>query len=235
MDLLSLAKEGKKTFQITFPNGQVVPFRLLSWGEFSTYQDLSLKNTIPAFLIEDTIFNQCVLDQYLIDTLVDLNAGVVSTVVSIIMQLSGLMEISTFNESIQLARGIVDSVNSQIEIVICRAFPAYKPEDLRRMYWGDLLIRLAQAERILMSKNPPELSEPIKLLSAEEQKKQPKMKDGYEQVDVNELVREGGQLARSEFVSPSPENTKPNNDKVLSEARQIALQRRQKISKFRGR
>ena len=61
------------------------------------------------------------------------------------------------------------------------------------------------------------------------------MKDGYEQVDVNELVREGGQLARSEFVSPSPENTKPNNDKVLSEARQIALQRRQKISKFRGR
>ena len=167
MDLLSLAKEGKKAFQITFPNGQVVPFRLLSWGEFSTYQDLSLKNTIPAFLIEDTIFNQCVLDQYLIDTLVDLNAGVVSTVVSIIMQLSGLMEISTFNESIQLARGIVDSVNSQIEIVICRAFPAYKPEDLRRMYWGDLLIRLAQAERILMSKNPPELSEPIKLLSAE--------------------------------------------------------------------
>jgi hypothetical protein len=117
-----------------------------------------------------------------------MRAGVVSTVVGLIMQMSGPASLETFNSDMDVARTMVDTLNSQVVMVICRAFP-YKPEEVMDMPWADVMIRLAQAERILMMKNPPELAEPIRMLSKEEQEQAQPAKNG--QIDVNQLIKDG--------------------------------------------
>jgi hypothetical protein len=84
---------------------------------------------------------------------------------------------------------MVDTLNSQIIMVVCRAFPAYKPEEVMDMAWADVLLRLAQAERILMKQTPPELTEPIRMLGPEEQEQAAQKQDG--QIDVNQLIKDG--------------------------------------------
>lgn len=168
MDLLAESRQGNRVFRITFPGGERVPFHLLSWKDFSGYEELSQKGTLPADIIEGAIFRQCCLDPVVLNNIYEMHAGVVSTVVGVIMQFSGPGDMDSFNNDVEIARKLVDTLNSQVIMVICRAFPAYKPEEVMDMSWADVLIRLAQAERILMKKNPPELTEPIRMLTQEE-------------------------------------------------------------------
>jgi hypothetical protein len=118
-----------------------------------------------------------------------MRAGIVSTVVKLIMQMSGPANPESFNSDLEIARKLVDTLNSQVIMVICRAFPAYKPEDIADMQWSDVLIRLAQAERILMKKQPPELMEPLRMLNEEELEQTKQKQPG--QIDVNALVKDG--------------------------------------------
>jgi hypothetical protein len=189
MDLLHEAREGNRVFKITFPSGEVIPFRLLSWDDFNKYEGLSQKGTIPADIVEDSIFRQCCLDPVRIDESYEMRAGIVSTVVGLIMHMSGPGDIDGFNNDMNIAREMVDTLNSQVIMVICRAFPAYKPEEIGEMSWSDVLVRLAQAERILMKKNPPELMEPISILSKEEQELASHKQSG--QIDVGQLIKDG--------------------------------------------
>ncbi len=189
MDLLQEAQKGNRCFSIRFPNGKRIPFRLLSWKDFNKYWELSQKGTIPADIVEDAVFRQCCLDPVCIDRADEMLAGVISTTVAIIMQMSGPANLDGFNGDMDTARNLVDTLNSQIVMVICRAFPAYKPEEIGEMSWSNVLIRLAQAERILMKKNPPELTEPIRMLSPEEQQDAVQKDPG--QIDVDKLIKDG--------------------------------------------
>lgn len=189
MDLLVEAEQGNRTFRITFPTGERVPFRLLRWGDFNAYQELFVKQIIPKDVLEDTIFRKCCLDPVCIDSMHEMYAGVVTTVVDMIMHLSGPNDVDTFNQDIEIARKMINTINSQVVMVICRAFPAYKPEDILGMPWADILLRLAQAECILMSRNPPELTEPIRMLTKQEQDAAQQKQQG--QVNVNELIKDG--------------------------------------------
>lgn len=189
MDLLAEAGQGNRVFRITFPSGERVPFRLLSWKDFNKYWELSQKGTIPADIVEDAVFRQCCLDPVCIDNAHEMRAGIVSTVVGLIMQMSGPANLDGFNSDMDVARSMVDTLNSQVVMVICRAFPAYKPEEVMDMSWSSVLIRLAQAERILMKKIPPEMEEPIRMLSPEEREEAQQKDDG--QIDVNQLIKDG--------------------------------------------
>ena len=187
MNLLTHAREGNRVFSITLPSGERVLFKLLSWKDFNVYWEVSQKGTVPQDIVEKSVFEQCCLDPVILQKVPDMRAGIVSTVVSLIMTMSGPNAPESFNSDMDVARSLVDTLNSQIVMVICRAFPAYKPEDISSMAWSEVLIRLAQAERILMHKNPPELSEPIRLLNQEEVKSQP----DPGQIDVDQLIRDG--------------------------------------------
>lgn len=198
MNLIEEAKQGNRVLRLEFPDGIRIPFRLLTWEQYTVYWELLLKGHVVPAVLEQQIFQECVLEYDYIENIDDLRAGVVASVVTAIMQLSGPANVEMFNPTLEMCRQQVDTLNSQIIMVICRAFPAYKPEDIEQMPWGKVLVRLAQAERILMSKNPPELLEPIKILSPEETKNQ--KKPG--QVRPEDLVQEGRDLAKEETKRP---------------------------------
>ena len=198
MNLVEEAKKGSRVLRLEFPDGIRIPFRLLTWKQYTAYWQLMIKgNVIPA-VIEQEIFKECVLEYDYIDQINELRAGVISTVATLIMQLSGPVDIKGFNPMLDTCRDHIDTLDSQIIMVICRAFPAYKPEDIEEMPWSKVLMRLAQAERILMSKNPPELAEPIKVLSREESEKMKKSNE----FNANDLIKEGQDLVREEGRPP---------------------------------
>jgi len=170
MNILEDARQGKKLYRITFPCGTIVHFNLLCWRDFNTFLNLLNKGTIPADILEDVVFKECVCDQGMIEQMYEMRAGIVATVASVIMHLSGPAKLEEFNTHMDFAREEAGILNSQIIILICRAFPSYTPEDIESMPWHKVKLRLAQAEQVLMQKNPPEIAEPIRLLSEEEAK-----------------------------------------------------------------
>ena len=194
MNLIEEAKQGNRVFRVEFPDGKRIIFRLLNWKQFRVYYELLQKGTIPAAVLEDAIYRECALKHADIEDMSETRAGVVSTVSMIIMMMSGPATQDLFNPTLELCRNQVDTLDSQILMIICRAFPAYKPEDVEAMPWSDVLMRLAQAERILMSKNPPELAEPIAIISPDEAKKQKRKRTG--KVDAADLVQEGRDMQK---------------------------------------
>jgi len=201
MDLLWEAEQGNRIFRISFPSGAQIPFRLLSWSEYTMYRELSLKGSIPQPILESLIFEKCVAEQACIDNVDSYLAGVITTVVNMIMSLSGPTTPEDFNEGMGAMRETRNALNSQIIMVICRAFPAYKPEDLEEMNWAKIMERLAQAELILLSKNPPEMTEELRMLTSEEAaKKAPEKKSGVNiKVDASQLVADEGKAAAAEM------------------------------------
>lgn len=234
MDILAEAKQGNRVFKIEFPDGTRVLFRSLVWERFNMYMELQLKGSLPNDLIEDAIFRECVLDAVTIDSMGRFRAGVVHTVASVAMHISGPADLETVNPSLEIARTQVDSLNSQIVMVICRAFPAYSPEDIEAMPWNKVLIRLAQAERILMTKNPPELAEPVRVLDPQEAADIKKKENN--RVDTGELIRDGQRMGTEENRTPpvagfDHQRPEPNPQQV-EQIRALA-RRRQKADEGR--
>ena len=192
MNLIEEAKQGNRVFRVEFPDGTRIIFRLLDWHRFRVYYELLQKGTIPAAVLEDAIYRESVLKHSDIEDMSKLRAGVVSTVSMVVMMMSGPATQDLFNPTLELCRSQVDTLDSQILMIICRAFPAYKPEEIEALPWSTVLMRLAQAERILMSKNPPELAEPISILSPDDAAKKKKSQSG--KIDAGDLVQEGKDL-----------------------------------------
>jgi hypothetical protein len=224
MDLLQEAKAGKKTFSIVFPSGERVIFRLLNWHDFKIYSELSLKQTIDSTVLETAIFKECVVNEDCISGMYDLRAGIIPTVVSVIMNMSGpSADSEVFNSTMDAYRAQVDTLESQIIMTICRAFP-YTPEDLKTMNWPLLMARLAQAERILMHRQ--EMAEPIRMLNQEEAEKQAKKQSG--QVDVQELVKQGDMLRNNPDFGAGQHDKEEQPELTRKQQQQLQLIQRMK-------
>jgi len=232
MNLLEEAGKGHRTFSITFPSGERIPFRLLSWSDFTKYWQLSQKATVPNDIVEDAIFRKCCIDQICIDNIHEMRAGIITTVVGLIMQMSGPIDLSRFNTDMDIARSMVDTLDSQILMIICRAFPAYKPEEIGNMPWNDVLVRLAQAERILMRKVPPELTEPIRILNPEEQKESKQLGPG--ELDVNQLIKDGRKDAAQMGLRQGAQDDITDADREIGREAAIRHKRRAMARRFGG-
>lgn len=101
-------------------------------------------------------------------------AGTVPTVVQNIMMFSGPGSIDQFNQQLNSARVVASMAMHEMVGVICRAFAAYTPEQVYALKYDDFLLRLAQAESMLMKAGV--LTQPLELLSKEEQGKARKKK-----------------------------------------------------------
>ena len=152
-------------YLITFPDGTDVPFRALSYGDFCYYNDMLTGGLTPPYLLEDELFKKCVTDQAVISNIHKQKAGTISTTVSAIMQVSGPADISEFNQVLALNREIAAKPINYLPTLICRAFPAYTPEDINDMPFETMLLRLAQAEQLLLAAQV--LKEPIALFDAQ--------------------------------------------------------------------
>ena len=223
MNLLEESKQGNPVYRLNFPGGKRISFRLLSWKRFNDYWSLMQRGTISNCVLEDAIFRECVLDHDDIEQMYTMLAGVVATVAMVIMKMSGPSDESTFMPDLEVQRIEVSNLRSQITMTICRAFPAYTPETVELLPWPKVLLRLAQAETILLESNPPQLQGPMEMLSPEEVKKQNKTQSG--RVNANDLIRDG-QRATQATEGNEPGQLTPKQLAQLEQIRELKNRRR---------
>lgn len=147
------------------PDGQLIPWKPLSIGEWLEYKDLLVGSLVPNAVIEDEIFRRCVVDPVLVKNISKLKAGTVSFVVRSILDYSGPSSPEEFNYVLDLNRNSISS-NPMHEMVswICIAFPAYTPDDIYALDYNVFMERLAHAETNLFRMGI--LSDPIRLVPA---------------------------------------------------------------------
>ena len=132
-----------------------VLFRPLTKSEYYSYLQIFVTGLVTPGKLEDHIFREIVLDPATIDTMMGLPAGLVSTVIGIAFRLSGNPlsteeEVLRFNVDIAQARNEVqENVYDQFAAVICKAFPAYKPDDIEQVSYPQFLKLLVMAEQVL--------------------------------------------------------------------------------------
>lgn len=160
----SLRKRYGEIYVTSFPNGIDVPWKPLSFGDFIYFQEAISEARVPLVLLEEEVFRKCVVNQVFVDTIDTLPAGIVSVVADEILNVSGPYQPDLFNQEMERARHRASLYIHQMAVLVCQAFPAYKPEDVYQMKYDDLLLRLAQAESILMRAKL--LNEPIAMFDS---------------------------------------------------------------------
>jgi hypothetical protein len=124
-------------------------FRIFTKGEYLNI--LSLQNTIKDD-IEDYIINNCILypeDKSDIDKTL---AGEIDYLIKTIIKLSGFAEYGDIFSDIEKYRESTKILDNQIVILICKAFPHLKPEDIDKFNYHKLLRYLTLSEAILDTK-----------------------------------------------------------------------------------
>lgn len=156
-------------FLISFPDGTEIPFKPLTFGEFNHYNELLETGSKNPVKLEDEIFRKCVLSEAIVRNINRQKAGTVSTTVQSIMFHSGPPTIQSFNEQLQFQRERAQTPIHAIPALICRAFPSYTPDDIEQMSYETMMLRLAQAEPILMQYGI--IQQPIHIEDARAQEK----------------------------------------------------------------
>ena len=126
-----------------------VLFKPLSYADCETAKRICKNYPALAPIVEDDIWKQCVIENTLQGTLDTMNAGIVSTIVRLIIGFSQPTTAKEIEDDVAEIRKNSKTIREDIVIKICQAFPAYKPEDVEAMEWKTQLRRLVQAEKIL--------------------------------------------------------------------------------------
>lgn len=144
-------------------NGLLILFRPLSRREFDTYLTISSSGLVPTGKIEDKIFREVVLDEGLIDRMYQLPAGIVPSVVGVVMRFSGRPlnteeNIDAVNADLYAAREAVQAnIWDQYTAIICAAFPSYTPDQIEDKSLPEFYRLLMMAEIILKPEEPFQL------------------------------------------------------------------------------
>lgn len=149
--LLYLREEHGDSFATQLPNGQIIPWRPLSMGEYLKYEEMYRAGVYPPAFIEDEIFRLCVKDGAFVKNIDKQLAGTVSAVVATIMAYSGPSSLDELNQFLNMNRVKASGMLHELVNFVLLAFPSYKPEDLYDMEYSTLMLRVAQAERKLLS------------------------------------------------------------------------------------
>jgi len=190
MDLVEAKLSGKRLFRLNLPGIGTIYFYLPNWKEYKAFSSLLASNVLSAAQIEDIIFDKYVLNSDIIKEVLENKAGIISTVASLIMRLSGTEDIEVISEMLNLARERSNLFDAQIISLICHAFPAYKPEDIENMSWSEVILRLAQAEQLLIARGL--LEKPLELTSPNRLNK----------VDPKGLIEDAKKMQRQENAPP---------------------------------
>ena len=190
-------------FVTILTDGLEIVWRPLTIGEFVEFDKLIKSNKYPIGFIEDEIFRKCVKNKFLVNNLSDIKAGIVSTVVTTILQYSGPSSIDELNYFLNLNRAVSREIIHEIIGYICWAFPAYKPEDLYNLDYHTLMLRLAQAETKLG--NLGLISQPFSFLSPEQEKQQ---KESPKKKKTDDLLERYYERDRKSITKEKPQNKK---------------------------
>jgi hypothetical protein len=160
--LLQLRERYGEVYVLILPSGQHIPCRPLSVGDYLKYDNLFREGRIPSAYLENEIFRKCVLDNSYIIRIYDLNAGIVSTVATLIMQISAPATLEGLDQHLAKARHEANATLHDLVSYVCQAFPAYKPEDLYDMPFDIFMFRVGMAERKLL--NSGMVKEPLSVI-----------------------------------------------------------------------
>ncbi len=206
MNLSDLREIYGSVYLTETPDGLRIPWKPLSMGDFIDYEALLRNNPYTSSIIENEIFTKCVLDKSILKNIDLQKAGTINLIVTCIMQYSGPQEINEFNQTLDIYRAVAEQPMHHMITVICQAFPSYTPDDLYKLDYQTLMLRLAMAESKLMRIGA--LQEPIRLYSEAEEKKiqeKPKKK----KIDIEKL-----QEAFYEQKKPSSKPAKIAEDEL---------------------
>jgi hypothetical protein len=199
------------------PDGLIVPWRPLSFGEFLEYEAAFKGGLIAPASLEDEIWKKCVTDPILQKNIALQKAGTVTTVVRSIMENSGPQSINNFNDVLNYYRGIALQPVHAVATVICRAFPGYTPDDIYDMDFHKMSLRLAQAEAKLMALGL--MQEPIIFMSPEEEQEGPKERPQIK-VDPKKL-KEAFDLQETQPMHKRIEKAKAQGKKKLDLSKEM--------------
>lgn len=122
-------------------------FRILLRGEYLKIRDLQDHGLMD---ISDVLLGMCLLypkyDKREFDNRL---AGEIDYVVRNIIELSGFSKTDGMLEDIEEERRKIESLDNQILLLICKAFPHLTPQDLDKMNYNSILRYLTLAEAIL--------------------------------------------------------------------------------------
>jgi len=125
-------------------SGGIFAVRALNWKEFRTAREKVEREVLP----EVEVAKMGLLWPEEIPE--DAPAGVFHTLCLVIMNVSGFDNPATLDYGLAWAEQELEAdVEHTLIMTICKAFPAYKPEDLYEMDFLDLMIRFKQAEMML--------------------------------------------------------------------------------------
>ena len=138
----------KNLYVFNTGRGSVV-FKALSYDKSQTAKRICDAYPVLAPIVEEDIWEECVVECTIPEPLNKMKAGLVSTIVRLILRLSNPKDLPEIKKDLQEARDNTMSIREEIVLKICQAFPAYKPEEVEAMEWRTQLKRLVQAEKIL--------------------------------------------------------------------------------------
>lgn len=211
-ELLLLREQHGSVFVFTFPDGQKIPWKTLSVGEFLEYEHLFKTRQHPVAYLENEIFKKCVLDEVLVDSIDILKAGIVSVIATVVLNFSGPKDVNHMNLALNRNREIAGFALHDMITVVCQAFPAYKPEELYNMSYDIFMLRLAQAERKLLKSGildkPISFETPETMGEEEEAPERPSAEALFE-------IWESQQRETGGYV-PKPTNPKKKKQTVIT-------------------
>lgn len=213
-----LREQYGEVFVLELPDGQQVPFKLLQLKDYFSYSQSLDNGLIPPSIIENEIFQKCILDEVLIANIHKQKAGTPTSIANTILQYSAPRSGEELNYFLNYNRHVVQNILYQIVNIICLGFNGYTPDDILSKDIHEIMLLLAMAERKLLETGM--LSEPLDFsgdVQKQEDKKPKKpkidvskLKDLYEQTqpeefNLNKLHQEGKK--RPETIT---ENEIPN-------------------------
>lgn len=205
----SLRNEYGRVYITYINDNLIVPWKSLSIEDFFEYDFLFKQGLVVPSVLEDEIFKKCVVASEVKNNIENLPAGTVSTVVSNIIQASGPLSIDDFNSTLDSSRGKAQEPLHNLVALIARAFPGYKPEDVYNLPYETFMLRLAQAENLLMREGI--VKEPISLVDENSKKKKKRRPD----VQPDQLKNLWEKQQPVKQPPPTPPSPKPIKDETF--------------------
>lgn len=198
-------------------------FTKIPWAEFRRIKHAEQYLSIPVSDLEVEVFKKYIVPEgkYSKKEIMMLPAGIVSTVVSVIMELSdsstfpvnGEVPIEDFELRIGAQRmNVALQLELQIMTTICAVFKGYTFEKLGRLSFDKILQLFAAAERHLL--NIGAIAEPLSFFRLgeedQEDKAQEEIKITKEDIQNDmDLIKQHALVSKAKEKIPKPEAKKP--------------------------
>jgi len=154
-----------RLYRTSFGDEGFVVWKPMTWGRYKQYREAALSaGSRLGMELEESVYEECVVfssfddeppsgmnreqfDLWRRDMLSGQPYGVISTVSSVILRMSGTGSPKKIQRHIDLARGET-GLADLLAAVICKTFPSYTIEDIDAMDWPTVCSRLIQVEMV---------------------------------------------------------------------------------------